>query len=327
VNDLGSKPRMFEPEQEGMKAQAAKRVYLASVGSIPDDRMPEFRHVNANLVFPARLERHFQNGELRETPQNAVMSDGLLAFCSILNRVHALHPILGEPAANGAPALFYLAFDNRPVFALDLVPAEQGLQFRLDWFRFGEHQHPACKFVEAMHDEQLQLWRTFFEILAQVGVNGALSLVRRRHRQKPYRFFDKHKVVVLENYLEAAHDQSRFPLVSHLNSSSRTDALGSDLCGLTIHLNAPVFEHSPQGSIGRTRDQDSNCLKKGTLSRKYEFHLAPIADEHPGGIREADSDFIGRNEGLDATQSEGAVLDPIAFSEISRHAIGLVRFV
>ena len=59
MNNLGSKPRMFEPEQEGMQAQAAERVYPASVGSIPDNGMPKFRHVDANLVFPARLQRDF----------------------------------------------------------------------------------------------------------------------------------------------------------------------------------------------------------------------------------------------------------------------------
>ena len=225
MDDLGSKPRMLEPKQESMQPEAAERVYLASVGSISNNGVSEFRHVNSNLIFPARLQRHFQNGELREAAENAVMRDGFLAFRPILNRVHALHPVLGETAADRAPVLFYLAFNYRPVFALDLVSAEQSLQLRLDRLRFCEHQHPAGKFVQAMHDEKFQSWRTFFEMLAQEGVSGPVSLVLCRHRQKPNRFFDEQEVVVLENYLEAVHDLARFPLVENLNGRARKDAL------------------------------------------------------------------------------------------------------
>ena len=54
--------------------------------------------------------------------------------------------------------------------------------------------------------------------------------------------------------------------------------------------------------------------------------LALIADEHPGGVGETDRDFVGRRKHLDASQTKSSMLDPVAFSEAARHAIGFVWF-
>ena len=50
-----------------------------------------------------------------------------------------------------------------------------------------------------------------------------------------------------------------------------------------------------------------------------------IANEHPGAVREAYGNLVGRHKGLNATQTESAMIDPVAFVKASRQGVFLVR--
>jgi hypothetical protein len=121
----------------------------------------------------------------------------------------------------------------------------------------------------------------------------------------------------------------RRPAWADLQHISGSDGMVGEWAWSPVHTDASLCKHLAQSTPGSSRHKELKCLQKRTggkriESRGYAFHLALIADKQTGRIGKAHRNLVGRNERLDASQSESGVLDPIAFPKTARHAVFLM---
>ena len=182
-----------------MQAQPVERVERAAVGQITHNRMAHFGEVNSNLIFSAGLERNLQGGEGRESAQDPVVSDGVLAL-AVVRGSHPPALILGPAAGNGPAVVLHLSLHDGVVLALDIMLPEQVLKLHLYRLTLGKDQDSAGEFVQAMDDEKLGSGIARPQVLAQMGVGCSFAFMGRGDRQQSRRLVDHQQVrIIVEN--------------------------------------------------------------------------------------------------------------------------------
>ena len=143
---------------------------VAAVAFVVEQRVPDPRHVDADLVGAPRFETALHEGYVTIAFQHLPVRHGVLAVGPVGEDEHLL-PILGtaaDVARDGPLVLVEIAPHQSHVAALDRVVEELFGQPRVGLLVLGDHQQPRGVLVDAVHQSRAVLFFGRDSLLVEV---------------------------------------------------------------------------------------------------------------------------------------------------------------
>ncbi len=206
--DRRSSVRMAEAESRGVKTQAAERIPARAVAAVADDRVAELRHLDTDLVAPARPEPERHPGHVRSPLDDAVPGDRDARALALRRRPariggpDAERALLHEDVAERPLVRRHHAFDDRDVVPLRGAREELCLEILLRFRGLGDDQEPRGLAVQPVDDERPAGWPRSLEVGPHHAVGRALPLVLGPDREEPRRLLDDEQRLVLVDQAE-----------------------------------------------------------------------------------------------------------------------------
>ena len=177
--------------------------------------------------------------------------------------MHPAQTVRCEIAAYRPARLLHFAFDDCPIFSLNVVSAEQALQHGLNALGFGENQHSTCEFIQAVDHIYLLPGIVLFHMPAQMRIRRSFPFMDGGHGEQSDWFVDYKDIAVFIQDFQAIGKLQRSPARSNFKHISGMNHAGGNAAGNSVYSNTALREHLTQRSFGRSGNQEGECIQNG----------------------------------------------------------------